>query len=88
MKNFISINALPLNTLFIDLPFKEETIQFTGVISKQYNNGIDNFKSVEIIKTNSKGQREKSCISFFYDMNLSDYVKRIDCNFYERTHKL
>jgi hypothetical protein len=84
MESFISIASLPIGKKFVDLPYRTETVEFTGSVDHyEQNDGYNTFKTAEIIISNNKGQTMISFLRFNYDLNKSDFIKALDCNFYE-----
>ena len=85
MNSFLTIDNLPTNKKFVDLPYKNEIIQFTGRIlgSEEIADFGNSYKYAEVLINNNKGQKMLSSLRFTYCIEKSQYVKDLDCNFYQ-----
>jgi hypothetical protein len=81
--NFLTIDNLPLNENFIELPYINETMKFTGEVSEELNDGYDNFILAKAVITNKKGQTCEGFVRFNHCLENSNFIKNLDCNFYK-----
>lgn len=83
IKTFLTSDNLPLNVLFVELPYNSETMQFTGELSAEQNDGYDNFVIAKAVISNKKGQTCDGFVRFNYCLETSKFIKNLDCNFYQ-----
>lgn len=82
--NLLFIDSLPLDKKFIDLPYANETLQFTGNVSDNWTESGYTIKSAEVVICHlTNGKTMIHNISFYYDIDLKTFVKRLNSNFYE-----
>lgn len=67
------------------MPYKTENIQFTGKIlgGEEVADFGNSYKYAEVLVSNDKGQKTTSSVRFTYCIEKSQYIKVLDCNFYQ-----